>query len=251
MDGELHELGDDVDLVGQGSHAGCLGGSGHHEALVLADLPEVRDQVGIACVEADPQAGQVRPLGQGVDRQHPLGTVLEDRPARAIPGELHVALVGDHGNPVLPAPCGRGAQVVESPGRVARRVHPEDEGTIGIGRVDRRQVDAPGVVHGNGHGPAAGQLGAHGIRRVRQRRVEHGVAVGVPQPQELGQAHDQLLRANAHTHVGRVHVYVQSALHPGGHGPTQLGAALRGRIRPGRAGFGECGHHHVGDRITR
>src|SRR5690349_14728375 len=51
----------DMGVVIQGGDGGRLSGSGHHHPDVLAHLPEVVDELGVAGVEAHSQAGQVRP----------------------------------------------------------------------------------------------------------------------------------------------------------------------------------------------
>ena len=73
---------------------------------MAAGLAEVPGQVGVTGIEADPQASQVRPLGQRVHSQHPFDTVLQNRPGRAAPGELHIALIGQHRNASLSPPPG-------------------------------------------------------------------------------------------------------------------------------------------------
>ena len=115
-------------------HRRRLHRAGDHEAGVLADLGEVGDQLPVAGVEPGPRPGQVRSLRQRVDGQHAVGAVFEDRARRAVPGELDVALVGQHGHAVGPPPGRDRAEVVEAAGRVARRVHPQAQRPGGIGR---------------------------------------------------------------------------------------------------------------------
>ena len=117
----------DVHVFAPRRDRGRLHGARHHEAGVLAHLGEVAHERGVTGVDAGSHARQVRPLRQGVDREDALRPVLEDRPRRAIPGELHVALVGEHGHPARRPPRGGRAEVAELAGGVARHVHPEAE----------------------------------------------------------------------------------------------------------------------------
>ena len=100
---------------------------------------EVLDQIGVAGVEADPDAGQVRPLRQRVHGDHAVEPVLEDRAAAALPRELDVALVGEHRHVVGAAPRRRRTEVVERAGRVAGAVDPQRQrprASVGIDRVE-------------------------------------------------------------------------------------------------------------------
>ena len=124
---------------------------------MLAHLLQVVHQLGVAGVEADPQAGQVRALRQRVHRDHAVEPVLEDRARRPVPGELDVALVAEDRDAVAPAPRRGRAEVVERAGRVARAVDPEAQGARRVGRVDGVEVEPPVGVDRHRHGPAAGE----------------------------------------------------------------------------------------------
>ena len=108
---------------------------------MLAHGAEELDQLGVAGVEADPDAGQVRALGERVHGHHAVGAVLEHRARRAVPGELGVALVGEHRHAVGPAPGRLRPEVAQAPGRVRRRVGPEQEGRAGVVGVDGVEVE--------------------------------------------------------------------------------------------------------------
>ena len=159
----------DVAVVVERDDRGGLDRPGHHEAGVLAQLGQVVDEVGITRVEADPGARQVRPLRQGVHGQHALEAVGHDGAPRTVPRELDVALVGQHGHPVPAAPRRRRAQVVDSAGRVARRVDPHAEGPLGVLGGDVVEI-------GVGHRPAPGQRGAHRVGGVADLWVQDGVS---------------------------------------------------------------------------
>ena len=90
-------------------------------------------------------------------------------------------------------PRGDGGEVVNTAGRVARAVHPQDERPVGGGRVDGLEVDASVDPERDRHRPAAGEDGPHLVGRVRRGRVEHGVAIGTAQAQPLRQGADELL----------------------------------------------------------
>ena len=63
---------------------------------MLAHVEQEPDQFGVPGVEAHPHAGQVGALGQRVDRHHAVDAGGEHGRRRAVPGELGVALVGEH-----------------------------------------------------------------------------------------------------------------------------------------------------------
>ena len=216
-----------VGVVGPGRHRRRLHRPRHHEPGVLPDLGQVAHQLRVAGVEAGPGAGQVRALRQRVHREHAVGAVLEDRAGRAVPRELHVALVAEHRHAVGTTPGGGSAKVAQLARRVAGHVHPQAQGASGVTGVD--------VVHvGIGHRPAPGQRGAHGVGGVADRRVEDGVEVGPPEPKPLGHARDQLLGADAGGDVGGVDRHAEPTVHPGrralpvGRGPHRRGVAALG-----------------------
>ena len=82
-------------------------------------------------------------------------------------------------------------------GGVARLVDPQQQRPGGVLLRDGRQVEMPPVVQRNRHGPASAELGAHGVGRIGHRRVEHGVAGRVPQPQQMRQRRHEFLGADA------------------------------------------------------
>ena len=94
-----------------------------------------------------------------MDGHHPVGPRLEHRAGRAGPGELGSST--RRRRPATPAraPGRHGDQVGQAAGRVGRRVGPEQQGPLGVDRVDRVEVEAApvGGRRGHRHGPAAGQ----------------------------------------------------------------------------------------------
>ena len=81
------------------------------------------------------------------------------------------------------------------------------------------------------HRPASGQGGPHGIGRVRDRRVEHRVALGLPQPEHLRHRGDQLLGAHA-SRDRRVRngLEPEATFQPGRGSPDQCRAPGRRRV---------------------
>lgn len=76
-------------------------------------------------------------------------------------------------------------QIVESAGRVAGRVHPQQPGTGGIVGIDPSQIEREAIGHRHPHHPAAGQLGAHSVGGIGDRRDEHGVpAAATSRPEQ-------------------------------------------------------------------
>ena len=106
------------------------------------DAAEELHQLGIAGVEAHPHAGQVRSLGERVDRHHPVEAVLEDRAGRPGPGELGVALVGEDRHAPRPSPRRLRGQVAQAPGGIGGRVRPQHEGAVGVGLGDGVEIEA-------------------------------------------------------------------------------------------------------------
>ncbi len=212
---------------------------------------QVLDEVRVAGVEPDSHAGQVGALRQRVHGDHTVETMFEDRTAPSSPRELHVALVGEHGDAVPPAPCRGGAQVVDGAGRVAGAVDPQCQRSRRIGRVDRRQVQPSGLREWDGHGAASGQRGTHLVGRVGDRRVQHGVEVGSAQPQPLRQRAHELLRADARRRMGGIHGEVEAALDPACDRPPQGGGADAGRVTALAVRCGQRLDHGRRGRVTR
>ena len=130
-----------------------------------------RHDVGVAGVEADPDAGQVGPLRERVDGHHAVDPVVEDRRGRPPgPGELGVALVGEHGHAPRPSPGGGGAEVGERAGGVGRAVHPERQGPRRRPRPTRstRSRPPPGRF-GDARPPGSRPAGRSGRRWDRRR----------------------------------------------------------------------------------
>ena len=167
---------------------------------MLAHGAEELDQLGVAGVEADPDAGQVGALGEGVHGDHAVGAVLEHRAGRAVPGELGVALVGEHGDAVGPPP-GR----LRTRGRPRPPVGFEGEfdqssrARARVGRVDGVEIEAA-EPPGRGRdrdGAAPGQLRPHGVGRIGHRGVQHRVPVRLAQPEQVRHRGHELLRPDA------------------------------------------------------
>ena len=102
---------------------------------MAAHAAEELHQIGVAGEETHPHAGQVRALGERVDGHHAVEAGLQHRPGRAVPGELGVALVGEHGNPVGSAPLRSAA------GRPGPRSGWRANSTRAPGRGRHRRVD--------------------------------------------------------------------------------------------------------------
>ena len=166
---------------------------------MLAHGPEELDQLGIPGVEADPHAGQVRALGERVHGDHAVGTVLQHRPRRAVPGELGVALVGEQGNAVRPPPGGLRPEVAQAPGRVRRRVRPQQQGAPGVLGIDgvELQPSEPAPGGRNRDGAAAGQLRPHGVGRIGHGGKQHRVAPRLAQPEQVRHRGHELLGPHA------------------------------------------------------
>ncbi len=86
--------------------AACTG-PGTMSPACLRSSARYSTSTGVAGVEPDPHPRQVRALRQRVQRQHPVGAVLDDARRRALPGELGVALVGEHRHVHAPGPTPR------------------------------------------------------------------------------------------------------------------------------------------------
>ena len=82
---EARPVGDglnvDVGVVAPRGDRRCLHGPGDHQAEMFADLGEVADELGVAGVEADSGAREVRPLRQRVHSDDPVEARRENRPA--------------------------------------------------------------------------------------------------------------------------------------------------------------------------
>ena len=185
-------LDGDVRVVVEGDDAGRLRRAGHHHPDVLAHLLEVADEIGVAGVEADPDAGQVRALRQRVHGDDAVEAVLAGSSPAAAPRELDVALVGEHRHVVAPAPGGGGGEVVEAPvgllGLLTHSASARSASSSAIASRSRRPASSAAR-----HRPAPGEDRAHLVGRVGRRRVQHGVAVGAAQAQPLRQRADELL----------------------------------------------------------
>ena len=167
----------DVLVVAEGDDRRGLDRAGRHQPGVLAHLAQVVHELGVAGVEADPRAGEVVPLGQRVHGEHAGRCRCAGRSsARSGPGELGVALVGEHRDAALAPPPGGGVR-----GRAARRWGSPASSPTGTAR-GRRPSSVDVVERLVRHGAAAGERRAHLVGRVADRRVEHGVARRVAQP---------------------------------------------------------------------
>ncbi len=87
--------------------------------------------------------------------------------------------------------------------RVAGLVHPQHEGTLGVGLGDRVEIEVPRGVERDGNRAAPGQHRAHVVARVRHRGEQHRVAPRVAQSQQVRQRRDELLGSDARSHVRR------------------------------------------------
>jgi len=190
-----------VGLVGQSGGTGALGRPGHHEAGVLADLAQEPHHRGVAGVPPETQAGQVAPLGQGMDGQHPVEAVGPPPCPRMVRGpvpcELGVALVTGH-------QCARSRpRPPRRPGRPGRRPGSRAVDHSTSARSASASLTASGVrrrrkCSSTGTGTALRPRGGpHLVGRVGQRRVKHRVTRRVAQVQPRRQAGHQLLGPDA------------------------------------------------------
>ncbi len=217
-------------VVVEGDDGGRLGGTRHHHPDVLADLLQVVDEFGVAGVETDANPGQVGTLRQRVHGDDTVGAVLQDRPRRALPGELHVALIGEHRHVVDATPGGDGAEVVARAGRIARRVDPQRQRSSRVRLVDgvEGQLSVGRERHGNRTAP--GEDGAHLVGGVGDLGVQHRVAVRTAQLQPLRKGADELLRADARGHLAAVDGDVEASGDPVDDRPAQFGRAGTRRV---------------------
>ena len=216
---------------------------------MLARLDEVRDEIGIAGVEADAHAREVRALGDAVHREHAVEPGGEDRRGRG--RELAVALVARDDHAVTTTPRRHAGEVVGTGSRcrrVARLVDPEHQRAAGVVVADRVDVEMPLRVERDRHGTAAGEDRAHLVARVRDRGIQHGVARGVAQAQEVRQRGDELLRPDARTYVRAFDRDAEAAPDPRRRGiaqrhrPGRRRVAVRRRDRVGGGAARDLGH---------
>ena len=207
----------DVRVVAERGDRRSLRGRRDHETGVFPGLDEILDQRGIAGVEADPHAREVRTLRQAVHREHTVEPAGEDRVR--LRGELDVALVARNDDAVGAAPLGDPLEVRgvgDRRRRVARLVDPQQQRAIGVVGVDRVEVEVPVGVERHRHRALPGERRAHLVRRVRNRRVENGVEIGASQREEMRERDDHLLRTDARGDVRRRHVDSGPPGHPRG-----------------------------------
>ena len=72
---------------------------------------------------------------------------------------------------------------------------------LGVGVADRVEVEMPVRVERHRDGAAAGEHRAHLVARVRDRGIQHGVALRIAQAQQVRQRRDELLGADARADV--------------------------------------------------
>ena len=167
------------------------------------------------------------------------------------PRELDVALVAQHRHATGPAPGGCALEVVQGAGRVARGVDPQAEGALGLGLVDGTEIDPPMIVDGHRHRSESGQLSAHRITRVRNRRVQHRVPVGPSQVQITRRRDDELLGTDGgRERIGR-NVGVEASRQPVGCSLPSLGETDRRRVATLGTRGGQGGHRSRRRRVTR
>ncbi len=223
-------------LVDMAIVAQCRGGRGLHgrrrdEPGVLAGLDEVGDEIGVARVEADTHAGQVRALRDAVHRQHTVEPTGQDR--CRIRRELAVALVARDQHTAVARPGSDPSEVGGVGGRcrrVAGLVDPQDQSARRVGITDGVDVEMPLGVERNRHGATTREDRAHLVTRVRDRGIQHRVPPGIPQPQEVRQGGHELLRADARTHMGALDGHTETSADPGRRGLTQRDRSRRRRV---------------------
>ncbi len=170
-------LDGDVRVVAERGGRGRLHGGGRHQPDVLAGLDEIRDEIGVAGVEADAHAGHVRTLRHAVHGEDVVDAGAQDR--RRYRRELGVALVARDDDAALARPRRDRAEagvVGNRRRRVAGLVHPQHERALGVLVAHRGQVEVPAGIERHRYRAAAGQGRAHLVGGVRDRGKQHGVA---------------------------------------------------------------------------
>ena len=166
---------------------------------------------------------------------------------------LGVALVARHDDPALARPrrdlgevrvrptttWGCRARSPRAAARVRRRLRDRRRGR----GASRRRADR--------HRAAAGEHRTHLVARVRDRGIQHGVALRVPQPQQVRQPGDELLRADARTDCrASTTTSKRRAIHAAA--ASQRRAARRRRTSPSSSPRPRRRlHRDVGHRIAR
>ena len=188
--------------------------------------------VGVAGVEADAHARPGSSAWTASARPAPRRCRAARRSCGApVPGELGVALVGEHGHRRAPGPTppprpGRSARPVGLDGLFTHRHSARSASSSAT--ADRSRP--PSARGGHLHQPAAGQARPHGVGRVGQRRGQHGVAPGRAQLQEPRRGGHELLGADARRDLRRRRPTRRSA------GASSRAAAPRSAALPIDAG---------------
>ncbi len=233
-------------LVTQRGNHGGLHRRRRDHAGVLAHREQLADQRRVAAHETGTITGQVGPLGERVDGQH-AGVVAtghlvgEHRHRLGLPAQRQIALVADHDRVALAGPRDHLAQVLggqDLPGRVGRRVDPDELHPLGTDRGERVGPDHPG----------AGQAHTDLVRRVADLGDDH--LVPRAGAEQRGQPRDKLLGADRGQHPE----LTRGAARPGqparDRGPQLRGAG--GQRVAGRVGGPDEGlPDDRGDRIDR
>ena len=182
---------------------------------MLAGLDQILDERGVAGVEPDAHAREVRPLREAVHREHTVESGAQDR-AR-VRSELDVALVTRDDDTVRTTPLGDPLEVSgigDRRRRVSGLVDPEQQRAVGVVGIDRVEVEVPVAVEGNRDGALPRERRAHLVRRVRDRRVENRVEIGPAQPEEVRERDHHLLGTDARADVRGCHVDTRPPRHP-------------------------------------
>ena len=158
-------------VVGQGDRRRGLHRARHHQPGVLAHLAQVGHQVGVAGEEARParRPGWTAWTASGRPPR-PRSPRLEDRAGRPVPGELAVALVGEHRHAVGPPPPRRRPQVVRPPvGLAGELAHSSRARSASAGSMAARSRPARRRRPAGRARPGSRPAGPHGVGRVRRR----------------------------------------------------------------------------------
>ncbi len=126
----------DVDVIVEGDDASGLARTRDHHPDMLADLPQVFDEFRIACVEPDPGASQIRPLGQRMNGDDSVKAMFENRASPVDPSELDIALIRKDGHAVFATPRRGGTEVVERSARIGGTVDPQRQRPRRIGGIN-------------------------------------------------------------------------------------------------------------------
>ena len=208
-------------VVGQGHRRRGLDRPGHHQPGVLADVAAgsrpARRRRRRSRPGRRPGWSAWTASGRPPRPRCPLAGPTRRRPG---PGELGVALVGEHRHAVAPAPRRRRAEVGQAAGRVGRASSTQrSRARSASASLDGLQVEPRAGGVGRRHRRRPGSRPApHPWRRSGRRRPGTSTVSrsGSAQAQVLGGRRHELLGADARGHAPRVDADPEAAVQPVG-----------------------------------